>query len=94
MVLFSTFFYLHRIGRSGRFGHLGLAINLITYDDRYNLKRIEEQLNTDIKPIPQTIDKELYVAEYHQKGAEVKYGINNIRDDEEEDDAESDSDSS
>ena len=27
--------YLHRIGRSGRFGHLGVAINLITYDDRY-----------------------------------------------------------
>jgi len=26
--------YLHRIGRSGRFGHLGVAINLITYDDR------------------------------------------------------------
>merc|ERR1719331_1185413 len=24
--------YLHRIGRSGRFGHLGLAVNLITYD--------------------------------------------------------------
>jgi len=89
--------YLHRIGRSGRFGHLGLAINLITYDDRYNLKRIEEQLNTDIKPIPQTIDKELYVAEYHQKGSEskVKYGINNIRDEDEEDDnGESDSDSS
>ena len=29
-----------------------MAINLITYDDRYNLKRIEEQLSTDIKPIP------------------------------------------
>jgi len=27
--------YLHRIGRSGRFGHLGIAINLITYEDRY-----------------------------------------------------------
>ena len=27
--------YLHRIGRSGRYGHLGIAINLITYDDRY-----------------------------------------------------------
>lgn len=34
--------YLHRIGRSGRFGHLGLAINLITYDDRFNLFRIEQ----------------------------------------------------
>ena len=26
--------YLHRIGRSGRYGHLGIAINLITYEDR------------------------------------------------------------
>lgn len=44
--------YLHRIGRSGRFGHLGIAINLITYEDRYNLQKIEQELNTDIKPIP------------------------------------------
>ena len=29
--------YLHRVGRSGRFGHLGLAVNLITYDDRLKL---------------------------------------------------------
>ena len=29
--------YLHRIGRSGRYGHLGLAINLITHEDRYQL---------------------------------------------------------
>lgn len=27
--------YLHRIGRSGRFGHLGIAINLVTEADRY-----------------------------------------------------------
>ena len=26
--------YLHRIGRSGRFGHLGIAINLVTFQDR------------------------------------------------------------
>lgn len=49
----------------GRFGHLGLAINLITSDDRFNLKTIEEQLVTDIKPIPSSIDKSLYVAEFH-----------------------------
>ena len=54
--------YLHRIGRSGRFGHLGLAVNLITYDDRFNLYKIEKDLATEIKPIPPTIDRELYAA--------------------------------
>jgi ATP-dependent RNA helicase DDX6/DHH1 len=54
--------YLHRIGRSGRFGHLGLAINLITYDDRFNLYKIEQELGTEIKPIPPVIDKSLYVS--------------------------------
>lgn len=54
--------YLHRIGRSGRFGHLGLAINLITYEDRFNLYKIEQELGTEIKPIPPEIDKSLYVA--------------------------------
>jgi len=53
--------YLHRIGRSGRFGHLGLAINLINWDDRFNLYRIEQELGTEIQPIPAQIDKKLYV---------------------------------
>lgn len=59
--------YLHRIGRSGRFGHLGIAINLITYEDRYSLHRIEQELGTDIKPIPKAIDPKLYVAEMQQQ---------------------------
>ncbi|CAJ0964298.1 unnamed protein product [Ranitomeya imitator] len=63
--------YLHRIGRSGRFGHLGLAINLITYDDRFNLKSIEEQLGTEIKPIPSSIDKSLYALADPQKSLTV-----------------------
>jgi ATP-dependent RNA helicase DDX6/DHH1 len=53
--------YLHRIGRSGRFGHLGLAINFVTYDDRHNVMRIEEELDTQIQPIPPEVDPELYV---------------------------------
>ncbi|KAK0114470.1 DExD/H-box ATP-dependent RNA helicase dhh1 [Cadophora gregata] len=53
--------YLHRIGRSGRFGHLGLAINLINWDDRFNLYNIERDLGTEIMPIPANIDKNLYV---------------------------------
>jgi len=52
--------YLHRIGRSGRFGHLGLAINLITFEDRFNMYKVEQELGTEIKPIPQMIDPKLY----------------------------------
>lgn len=55
--------YLHRIGRSGRFGHLGLAINLINWEDRFNLYKIEQELGTEIQAIPQSIDKKLYVYE-------------------------------
>jgi ATP-dependent RNA helicase DDX6/DHH1 len=54
--------YLHRIGRSGRFGHFGLAINLLTADDKQNLYKIEQELGTEISPIPPVIDKSLYVA--------------------------------
>ncbi|KAF4981898.1 hypothetical protein FZEAL_2367 [Fusarium zealandicum] len=55
--------YLHRIGRSGRYGHLGLAINLINWEDRFNLYNIERDLGTEIQPIPASIDKSLYVYE-------------------------------
>jgi len=52
--------YLHRIGRSGRFGHLGLAINFITNRNRESLYKVEHELNTEIKPIPTEIDTNLY----------------------------------
>ena len=52
--------YLHRIGRSGRFGHLGLAINFITEDDKEKMFATEDELTTKIAPIPQDIDKNLY----------------------------------
>ncbi|CAO3671272.1 hypothetical protein G6F70_006469 [Rhizopus microsporus] len=64
--------YLHRIGRSGRFGHLGLAINLITYEDRFNLYKIERELGTEIQPIPPVIDKRLYVAPNALEDAQIQ----------------------
>ncbi|CEG81286.1 Putative Atp-dependent rna helicase dhh1 [Rhizopus microsporus] len=64
--------YLHRIGRSGRFGHLGLAINLITYEDRFNLYKIERELGTEIQPIPPVIDKSLYVAPNALEDAQIQ----------------------
>lgn len=35
-----------QVGRSGRFGHLGLAVNLITYEDRFNLYVICHNIST------------------------------------------------
>ncbi|KAL2322407.1 hypothetical protein Fmac_026786 [Flemingia macrophylla] len=52
---------LREVGHSGRFGHLGLAVNLITYEDRFNLYRIEQELGTEIKQIPPHIDQQ-YIA--------------------------------
>jgi len=40
---------------------LGLAINLINWEDRFNLYKIEQELGTEIQPIPASIDKKLYV---------------------------------
>lgn len=59
---FSSETYLHRIGRSGRFGHLGLAVNFITDKNKNDLYKIEKELGTEIQPIPAEIDKKLYVA--------------------------------
>lgn len=52
--------YLHRIGRSGRFGHLGLAISFITDDDVNNFYAIQKDLDTEIEAMPQNIDRSLY----------------------------------
>lgn len=47
--------YIHRIGRSGRFGRKGVAINFATDQDYRILKEIESYYNTEIKEMPKTI---------------------------------------
>lgn len=49
--------YIHRIGRSGRFGRKGVAINLITADDVKYMKDIEEFYNTQIEEMPVDVNK-------------------------------------
>lgn len=44
--------YLHRIGRSGRWGRKGVGINFITRRDVGNIKRIEEHYETQIVELP------------------------------------------
>jgi len=47
--------YLHRIGRSGRWGRKGVGINFATRRDVDYLKRIEEHYVCNIKALPQDL---------------------------------------
>ncbi|CAD5228256.1 unnamed protein product [Bursaphelenchus okinawaensis] len=47
--------YIHRIGRSGRFGRKGVAINFATTQDCRLIKEIEEYYNTQIDEMPSNI---------------------------------------
>merc|ERR1712217_879517 len=47
--------YLHRIGRSGRFGRTGVAINFVTNNDVRAMKDIERYYHTQIEEMPMDI---------------------------------------
>ena len=47
--------YLHRIGRSGRWGRKGVAINFVTKYDIHLMKGIEQLYETEIKELTQKI---------------------------------------
>jgi len=44
--------YIHRIGRSGRFGRKGVAINFVTQEDTRALRELEQFYNTQIEEMP------------------------------------------
>jgi len=47
--------YIHRIGRSGRFGRKGVAINFVTDDDTRAMREIETFYNTSIEEMPMNV---------------------------------------
>jgi translation initiation factor 4A len=47
--------YIHRIGRSGRFGRKGVAINFVTQEDVRNLRDLEQFYNTSVEEMPANI---------------------------------------
>jgi ATP-dependent RNA helicase len=49
--------YLHRIGRSGRFGRKGIAVNLVTDSDKGTLRAIERFYRIKIREMPANVDK-------------------------------------
>lgn len=51
----NLFFFLFRIGRGGRFGRKGVAINFVTTDDKRILTDIEEYYHTGIEEMPMNV---------------------------------------
>uniref|UniRef100_A0A5S6QVF3 Eukaryotic initiation factor 4A n=1 Tax=Trichuris muris TaxID=70415 RepID=A0A5S6QVF3_TRIMR len=49
--------YIHRIGRGGRFGRVGIAINFVTESDKRLMKDIEEYYRTKVDEMPNDIEK-------------------------------------
>jgi ATP-dependent RNA helicase len=47
--------YIHRIGRSGRFGRKGVAINFVKNDDIRILRDIEQYYGTQIDEMPMNV---------------------------------------
>jgi len=47
--------YIHRIGRSGRFGRKGVAINFVTVDDTRAMRELEVHYNTQIEEMPMNV---------------------------------------
>jgi len=47
--------YIHRIGRGGRFGRKGVAINFVTSEDVRMLREIEQFYNTQIDEMPMNV---------------------------------------
>ena len=44
--------YIHRIGRSGRYGKKGVAINFVNDDDEFQMREIEKFYDTKIDELP------------------------------------------
>ena len=47
--------YIHRIGRGGRFGRKGVAINFVTPEDARTLKDLEQFYNIQIEEMPMDV---------------------------------------
>ena len=49
--------YIHRIGRSGRFGRKGNAINFVTPAEKDALEEIQKYYNTTIELLPSDLSE-------------------------------------
>lgn len=55
ILVFNITVFTIRIGRGGRFGRKGVAINFVTEDDKRTLNDIESFYNTKIQEMPANV---------------------------------------
>ena len=48
--------YIHRIGRSGRYGRMGTALNIVDNNELKNMKECEAKYNTKIEYLPSDLN--------------------------------------
>ena len=67
--------YIHRIGRGGRFGRKGVAINFVTADDVRMMREIEQFYSTQIEEMPMNVAGKLCPYPYSppRKHADVSF---------------------
>jgi translation initiation factor 4A len=53
--------YIHRVGRSGRYGGQGVAINLCTFDDSHKIRILTREYNLDIQDMPDPEDVNMHL---------------------------------
>ena len=60
--------YIHRIGRGGRFGRKGVAINFVTADDVRMMREIEQFYSTQIEEMPMNVAGKFIMARLDTSG--------------------------
>ena len=63
--------YIHRIGRSGRYGRKGVAINICSEDDMKKINELKSVYNTEIEELPQNIDEILRKIQLEVDGSQT-----------------------
>jgi ATP-dependent RNA helicase DDX20 len=70
--------YLHRVGRTGRFGTLGVAINILDASDMTKLHSFIKTYDSSIEPLPEVIPPDLYHYELDEKDQKKKERLEEV----------------
>lgn len=64
--------YMHRIGRTGRFGTYGVAVSFVTSNEYENLEKIQQKYSTKMEKLPESISPKFYAYTLDNEDDELK----------------------